>query len=380
MYGIIAHGCLPYCLSRTALLLEEPMMKSERTIPFSAKQSAFTLVELLVVITIISLLAGLLIPAVSAAREAARRAQCLDRMRQIGIALQTYEKANNGLPGHLNGVVYFRPSQHNFTNSATESTVVRLSWVEEILPQLQENRRYEILTDSARTISSTVGEALVQLDMVLCPSNFATDDGPALNFAVNCGPTEENAVGNTIDGDQAPYFSLFRDRRVPSTKRVKLEDIPDGTSNTILMTENLQAWVWAAPPSSFWKSPDAMPTSSSTPVSTRNNAVIGGLGFVWNNVANLRVPPNPTSTEPPIVKINGLRTNPDGVALGGSNDRNRYIFARPSSNHPGVVNMLYADASMKAMNDNVDLPVYLGAVCPDDAKAHTAVVDGGLGW
>ena len=64
----------------------------------SRKPTAFTLVELLVVIAIMGLLVALLLPAIQAAREASRRSQCANNLRQIGVALQTYESAQRGLP------------------------------------------------------------------------------------------------------------------------------------------------------------------------------------------------------------------------------------------------------------------------------------------
>ena len=69
---------------------------------YFGKRGAFTLVELLIVVVIISMLAGLLIPAVNYAREAARRTQCINNQKNLGIGLSSYATNNNGLPGYLN--------------------------------------------------------------------------------------------------------------------------------------------------------------------------------------------------------------------------------------------------------------------------------------
>ena len=286
-------------------------MKTEHTILF--RRPAFTLVELLVVIAIIAILAGIIIPAVNAAREAARRAQCLDRMRQIGIALHTYEKANNGLPGYMNQLpAGVRTSP--------------FSWPTAILAELGESQRYERLIKP--TPPGPDLTAVTALPILLCPSAQKTlQDSPLpLSFVVNCGPA--------LPSPPPSQFCLFVNRSgtSPPSKK-KLEDIKDGTSNTILLTENLQAKDWYA------------------------SAVIADLGFQWHD--------GNAST---VVRINEDRSG----SLGN--------HARPSSNHPGIVNMLYADGSAKTMSDDVGLGPYLTAVCPDDAAAQTPIANGGLGY
>src|SRR5262245_593496 len=93
--------------------------------------AAFTLVELLVVIAIIGILIALLLPAIQAAREAARRTQCLDNLKNMGLACLTYERARKYLPP---GKVVSSTS----TSGVCGSAVHYSNWALEILPQLEE--------------------------------------------------------------------------------------------------------------------------------------------------------------------------------------------------------------------------------------------------
>jgi len=331
------------------------------------RRRAFTLVELLVVITIIAMLAGLLIPAVNAAREAARRAQCLDRMRQIGIAFQTYAGANNGLPGYVNRLGKY-----------TNGTDKVLSWVAAILPELGEQKRYDVLYKDVFDSTSLSAVDDLALPVLMCPSAYKTVSKqfvPALCFVVNCGPSSTTAAGSadgTLVGSTVARFSLFADRRITSiNQKVKLDEIKDGTSNTVLMTENLQAFSWYYPDTGSWDFPNEMPQTTSTTALIRNRAQIASFGFVWNNKAELE---NPDEASP-IVRINGRRT--DGMP---TNWVDSVVYARPSSNHPGLVQMLYADCTVKTMSDDVGLGIYLSAVCPDDSAAIQPFAAGGLNY
>jgi prepilin-type N-terminal cleavage/methylation domain-containing protein len=83
-------------------------MRSPRPHPGStdARRNAFTLVEVLVVVSVVALLAALLIPAVQSARQSARRAQCANNLRQLGLALNSYESSHNVYPQGSNGMGY----------------------------------------------------------------------------------------------------------------------------------------------------------------------------------------------------------------------------------------------------------------------------------
>src|SRR5687768_11759568 len=96
----------------------------------SRTQAGFTLVELLVVIAIIGILIALLLPAVQAAREAARRIQCANNLHQMALALLNYHNANNRLPG---GSYYQLP--YNSANPTTHITL-KHSWFSSLMPFL----------------------------------------------------------------------------------------------------------------------------------------------------------------------------------------------------------------------------------------------------
>ena len=286
------------------------------------KRSAFTLVELLVVIAVIAVLVAILIPAVNAAREHARRTQCLANQRSLAMAMITYAKENNGLPGALNQL----------------GTTPIHSWAVAIFPMIGENKRYEAFMNGG-------SDAFVWLSALICPSDRPSGD-LRMNYVANCGPWHyENAN---------PAFVLFRDRRsslVPTNPRVKIEEIPDGASNTILLSENVNIDV-------FWHedwdgpaySPNELPVGTSPGVSSRSSAVVRHLGFVWW-LNDSTLAPNSTANAP-----------------------------RPSSRHPGAVIAAFADGSARAIDVNIDQREWARLVCPDDKKAGETVANGGLDW
>jgi len=107
----------------------------------SVRRGSFTLIELLVVIAIIGVLVSLLMPAVQAAREAARRAQCMNNQKQIAIAINAYESTRGTLPP--SGLVDAAPNPNMMFGTFDPREGRMISWAVLILPQMEEQNLYQ---------------------------------------------------------------------------------------------------------------------------------------------------------------------------------------------------------------------------------------------
>ena len=237
------------------------------------KRSAFTLVELLVVIAIIGVLVALLLPAVQAAREAARRAQCLNNLRQVSLGLLNYESARKELPGGSGygiGSVKARPG----------------NWVTDVLPYMEQAALHSSLDmtlpmNNARNLPITT-TAILQ--MLICPSDMEGSQ-PILENRANAevigggamppkaqglwytgsmGPTIPDRcvfsglpsrcmgahMGTTETANQSPCFMGVKGLVCPdmaicvgvlcrNQTGTELRRIEDGVSNTFLVGETL---------------------------------------------------------------------------------------------------------------------------------------------
>ena len=297
------------------------------------KRPAFTLIELLVVVVVIGLLAAILLPAINVARESARRQQCVSRQRDLALAMIAYSVANNGLPGYLNQL---------------GETPIH-SWAIAVMPGIGENSRYEILMRPAPS-ADEISQAIAPLFALLCPSDNPREDA-RLNYIVNCGPASET--------NNFQNFMLFKDRRYPLTStniKYNIEDIPDGATNTILLSENVlfPNNQDAASEPGFWYRGTIVDSvrhnwpslSGIANPPTRNMDDVNHLGFVWAR-SNEYLP------------ISSVNTSMRGMA-------GTVVRARPSSRHPGTIVAGFADGSAQAINDDIAIDDWLRAVCPDD--------------
>ena len=229
---------------------------------------AFTLVELLVVIAIIGTLVGLLLPAVQAAREAARRTQCANSLTNLSKAVLIRETSTKDLPGYINRLGV----------SGTEQ-VVRASWVVTIFPQLDQQQIYDRwATNGERTTAS--------IAILNCPSNPVPTTGqPNLSYVANAGWRDDWAADDS-QGWENPANGVFFDRTRTSDLNPKPdpdwsgtsdprdgkkgEDAPkismtvayiqakgDGTTKTLLLSESLAALYWAYTDDDYKETQDA---------------------------------------------------------------------------------------------------------------------------
>jgi prepilin-type N-terminal cleavage/methylation domain-containing protein/prepilin-type processing-associated H-X9-DG protein len=206
----------------------------------TTKRSAFTLIELLVVIAIISILLGLLLPAVQKVRESAARTQCQNNLKQMGLALHGFHDVNQGLPpGYVSAMSY--------TDGATD-TAPGWGWAVFILLHVEQDNLYRQL-NLALPVEKSPG-IQTMLKVYVCPS----DPTPPSAFAVPdaFGATRALAAPSSyaacVGGDESDTFGPVGQGVFYRNSRTRMTDITDGTSQTILVGE--KAWsnaqgIWA---------------------------------------------------------------------------------------------------------------------------------------
>jgi len=375
----------------------------------AANRSGFTLVELLVVITIIGILMGLLIPAVNAARETARRNQCSTQINNLAKAAIQYEMQKKSLPGWLNDFGSFTgtfdPSDPDPTGKTYAPHVKIGSWIVSLLPSLDAQPTYEnwsqdkypLLVTSGGNLNFTAN-ASPNIAILQCPSSTTLDSPTGRNsYIANNGmyqftsadttttltPVQRSpANAPTASGTAVPVTfsdSMSKDNGVfnqkyaysvtsPATPilgpAVKLEDFKDGQGNTVLFSENLQAIPWHQLHSDENASENLLipasagVTSVPYPVHSRFTQ-----GFVWHYED-----PGQYNGAPAVSTVRGHAINgaigTEDIFITRMLPTNSADLARPSSAHGDGVNMGFADGSSKSVQDSIDYRVYQAMMTP----------------
>jgi prepilin-type N-terminal cleavage/methylation domain-containing protein/prepilin-type processing-associated H-X9-DG protein len=273
-----------------------------------AHRRAFTLVELLVVIAIIGVLMALLMPAIQAARESARRTQCTNNQYQMAMAVIRHNDSNGFIPGWRNGLV-------------GTGTVLYPSWTVAILPFMER-------TDIATAWANGTPTVAPYLGFFSCPSSPPDSTTvPILAYAGNCG-TATNA---------APYDGVMFDTvggGTFSAVKVDMADVGsgDGGPTTLLFSEKCGTPSNnAAFDQTYWNS---LPSTFGTfNASLTGTSAVPAMTMFGTPSSTAKVVNSGTAAAP------GMRT-------------------QPSSNHPGGVVVAFCDGHTEFMKDTVPPYVY----------------------
>jgi prepilin-type N-terminal cleavage/methylation domain-containing protein len=333
-----------------------------RLVRLRKHSTGFTLVELLVVIAIIGVLIALLLPAVQAAREAARRMQCGNNLKQLGLSLQNYHSANRTLPiGSL----------RNLTtgNSCPVFAPPRSPWLVGLYPFIEEASAHEMFdfknvssgglywTGTANSIGPNSATAQV-ISGLQCPS----DGMGGTSFRVADGSTEYGTYavnnylaffGNHTDGHALANAAPHVPHAFGFNRPTRLDKITDGTSHTMLLGEYLSGVEekkgYFAPEPSDYRGMNFGDQPSQTMIFTRltPNSIDPDVIWQWQcyNRPELNLP-----------CVQGASSCTDKLALDG--------HAAARSRHTGGVQVVFGDGSVHFMTDEVELTVWqaLGSI------------------
>ncbi|WP_417739417.1 DUF1559 domain-containing protein [Rosistilla oblonga] len=310
-------------------------------------RSGFTLVELLVVIAIIGILVGLLLPAVQAAREAARRMQCTNNVRQIGLACHNYHSTLRRMPpGRL---VY------DGTNSAGAPTKVVTGFLAMLLPYMEGSNLHDIY-DQTYGFDDVANQTAVNMEVpaFTCPSTPGDRTMP-IYAGWNMGwTTDPAALDPNLTGFETSYQGVRGIHRLQGDPLVsgfdsdcgilnetgsRFADITDGTSNTLLLFE-----MTGKP--SHWLLGKQQPSVT--------NAQFYAYGpWAGNNGIGI------------------YNWSDDGFSK-GCNTCTKYInvdnTASPYGFHPGVVAIVLADGSTRTLAETVDAKIFINLCRKQDGN------------
>ena len=342
------------------------------------QEKAFTLVELLVVIAIIGILIALLLPAIQAAREAARRMSCVNNMTQIGLALQSYIEANEALPA---GVVNPKGPIN------TDASGYKMGWITQILPYFEESATYKHIDFKASVFdkkNAPVRE--IAISTLICPSyggeRVLSEDmwgGVGGGMGMGMPPVMDDTQDMGMVGGMVDPESVEADKDEPAGDQTKKADKADSkTDSQAGKKDPADTSDKPAKAKSYKRGTRAIcnyagcHNHNEAPIDENNTGVFilnrpirpesitdglshtifigeklpddNDLGWMAGTRATLRN----TGT-----RINGT---PSAVGI-GMPGRTPLFVGGFGSEHPGVANMLLGDGAVQSFSEGTSLPV-----------------------
>jgi prepilin-type N-terminal cleavage/methylation domain-containing protein/prepilin-type processing-associated H-X9-DG protein len=322
--------------------------------------TGFTLVELLVVIAIIGILIALLLPAVQAAREAARRSQCTNNLKQIGLAFLNYESARKQFPTGRSGCGHFKAASRpmcppggaagNKLMHGASAFVMALPYMEGgdlfKLAEFEDGGIYndqDTAPDWKTRVDTRVQLARTRPPSIVCPSSPAepllVDE---LMYTVLGTSSFVSATGSyaACQGSMGPGYSnngmhiqtLYANNGLFGIAAVgrKRRELSDGTSKTFAAGEIVN-----------------IDDKARDPADSAKRCDFGVWGFAWTHASALRSTENPLNTLP---------------CFGKTLDQYGYkVNGAFGSDHKGGANFVFADGHVFHVSENVDLSVYQAA-------------------